>query len=262
MPELTLTTSAGPVTANYTERGSGPAVLLIHGGAGPQSMTGFADLLAERHSVRVLTPVHPGFGGTARPEELTSTGQLAELYLNLLDALDLHDVTVVGNSLGGWIAAELALTQSDRVAALVLIGAVGIEVPDHPPVDFFNLTLPEVFERSFFDPTNFAVDPAAMPPEQAAVMAAGRAALAVYGGTTMTDPGLRARLSAITLPTLVVWGEADGIVDSEYGRAYAAAIPGAEFTLLPETGHLPQLETPDQLLPVISDFVQASARLS
>jgi pimeloyl-ACP methyl ester carboxylesterase len=75
----------------------------------------------------------------------------------------------------------------------------------------------------------------------------------------MTDPGLLTRLAQMALPVLVVWGEADRMFDQEYGRAYAAAIPGAEFVLLRSTGHLPQMETPDQLLPVVWDFASNNA---
>jgi pimeloyl-ACP methyl ester carboxylesterase len=94
---------------------------------------------------------------------------------------------------------------------------------------------------------------------QQAGMAANRAALRVYGGARMADPALRGRLGAIACPTLVVWGEADRIVDPDYGRAYAAAIPGARFELLTGTGHLPQLETPDQLMRAVWDFAEAPA---
>ena len=88
-------------------------------------------------------------------------------------------------------------------------------------------------------------------------MAGNRVTLEVYGGRAMTDPTLAARLGAVTTPALVVWGEADRIADPEFGRAYAAAIPGAEFTLLPETGHMPQIETPDALAEVVRAFAGA-----
>src|SRR5580658_1633882 len=99
----------GPVEVSVAEYGSGQPFLLLHGGAGPQSVTGFAEKFAAAHQVRVLAPTHPGFGGIARPEALASIARLAALYQGLLDQLDLHDVTVIGNSIGGWIAAEIAL---------------------------------------------------------------------------------------------------------------------------------------------------------
>jgi pimeloyl-ACP methyl ester carboxylesterase len=88
-------------------------------------------------------------------------------------------------------------------------------------------------------------------------MAGNRAALLVYAGTAMADPGLRDRLAAIAMPALVVWGAADRMISVEHGRAYAGAIPGAQFRLIAHAGHLPQLETPGELLGVLRDFTAA-----
>jgi pimeloyl-ACP methyl ester carboxylesterase len=250
----------GPVEVTVAEYGSGQTFLLLHGGAGPASVTGFADLLAATHDVCVLVPTHPGFGGTPRPEALGSIPGLAALYNTLLDQLDLQDVTVIGNSIGGWITAEIALRKSPRVSGIVLIDAVGIEVPGHPVADFFSLTMDQVAQFSYHNPDRFRIDPAAMPAAQRAAMAGNRAALALYGGEpSMIDRTLRARLGAVTLPTLVLWGDSDQIVDPDYGRAYAAAIPSARFQLLIDTGHVPQIETPQQLLKAIWDFASAHA---
>jgi pimeloyl-ACP methyl ester carboxylesterase len=248
-----------PVSA--TELGSGHPFLLLHGGGGPQTVTGFGDLLAAQRHAHVITPTHPGFGGTPRPDTFTTIGQLARLYIALLDRLGIDDVTVVGNSIGGWIAAEMALLDSARISSIVLVDAVGIEVPGHPVVDFFGLSFPELAQRSYYQPDKFLIDPSAMPPQQQAVMAGNRAALAAYAGdTSMMDRTLRGRLSAAAVPIRVIWGESDRIADPEYGRAFADAIPNAEFVLLTETGHLPQLETPERLVPVVWDFADAHAR--
>jgi pimeloyl-ACP methyl ester carboxylesterase len=250
---------AGPLDVTADDRGEGRPFQLLHGGGGPQTVAGFAELLATHAPARVITPIHPGFGGTPRPDGLTSMAGLAALYRELLDRLGLQDVTVIGNSIGGWIAAELALLGSARISGLVLVDAVGIEVEGHPVTDIFALSLDELAQLSYHDPAAFRIDPATMTEAQQAGMAANRAALQVYGGARMGDPALRGRLGAIACPTLVVWGEADRIADPDYGRAYAATIPGARFELLPGTGHLPQLETPDQLLRAVWDFAEAPA---
>jgi pimeloyl-ACP methyl ester carboxylesterase len=209
----------------------------------------------------VITPIHPGFGGTARPDAFTTIGQLAQLYVALLDRLDLDDVTVVGNSIGGWIAAEMALLDTTRISSVVLVDAVGIEVPGHPVVDFFTLTFPEIAQRSYYEPGKFLIDPSAMTPQQQAVLAGNRAALSAYAGdTSMMDPTLRERLSAAAVPIRVIWGDHDRIADPEYGRAYAGAIPGADFVLLTETGHMPQLESPKRLVPAVWEFADAHTR--
>jgi len=238
---------------NLTEYGAGRPILLLHGGGGPQTVEPFGARLADELGVRVVVPTHPGFGGTARPDDLTTIAGLAREYAGLLDELELTDVTVIGNSIGGWIAAELALLQSPRVSALVIVDGVGIEVAGHPVADFFSLTFPEIAQLSYHDPERFRIDPTALPPEAQAVLAGNRAALAVYA-EKMVDPSLRERLSDIAVPTLVVWGDADRIADPDYGRAYAAAVPGARFELLPQTGHLPQLESPELLIDAVQRF--------
>jgi pimeloyl-ACP methyl ester carboxylesterase len=247
------------VALTVDQQGAGQPVLLLHGGGGPQSVSAFAQLLASSRPARVITPVHPGFGGTPRPDTLSTVGGLADLYARLLDALDLRDVIVVGNSVGGWIAAELALRAPDRIATVVLVDAAGLEVPGHPVADIFPLTPAELSRLSFYDPDAFRIDPAAMTDEQRRVQAGNRAALAVYAGESMSDPGLQARLAGLSRPVLVVWGEADQIVDLDYGRAYAAAIPAAQFRVLPEAGHLPQLEAPAALVEAVWDFAAGRA---
>lgn len=249
--------SRGPVDVTVSERGQGHPVLLLHGGGGPLTVTAWADRLAELRPARVLTPTHPGFAGTGRPSDLTSIRGLAVTYVGLLEFLDLQDVTVVGNSIGGWIVAEMALLGSARVSSYVLVDAVGIEVPGHPVADFFSLTPAEVAQRSYADPVRYGIDPATLPPEARAAMAGNRAALEVYGGRSMADPGLADRLGAVRAPVLVVWGEADRIGDPDFGRAYARAIPGATFRMLPGAGHLPQIETPDALSDVVWGFADA-----
>jgi pimeloyl-ACP methyl ester carboxylesterase len=167
----------------------------------------------------------------------------------MLDELQLEDVTVIGNSVGGWIAAEMALLESPRISRLVLLDAVGIEVGGHPVADVAGLSVPEIQALSFHDPAPFRVDFATMPDTQKAIMAANAAALAVYAGSpAMADPSLLNRLGGIAIPTLVLWGDSDQIVDPAYGQAYAAAIAGVRFEVLSATGHMPQMETPDLVL--------------
>jgi pimeloyl-ACP methyl ester carboxylesterase len=251
----TLSTPSGDLPVTVTDSGTGGRpVLLLHGGAGPDSVTGFGELLAARFPFRVLSPVYPGFAGTPRPGWLDSTGKLAGVCAGLLEELDLTGVIVAGNSIGGWVAAELALAAPERVGRLVLIDPAGLDSADHPIADFFSLTPDQVAELSWANPEGHRIDPAAMPEAQRAILAGNREALAAYGGRSMADPGLAARLGGIPAPTLVVWGEADRIVTPAYGKEYAAAIPGAKFMVLPGAGHLPQLETPETVLALFSEL--------
>lgn len=252
----------GPVDLVVSRRGAGRPVLVLHGGAGPQSVDGFAGRLADTGHANVVTPIHPGFGGTTRPATLVTVRGLAAVYVALLDQLDLTDVTVVGNSIGAWIAAEMALLGSARIARVVLVDGTGIDVPGHPVADVFSLTLDEVMQLSYHDPGAYRVDLSTFPPAARDIAAANRAALSVYSGASGVDPTLLGRLADLDLATLVVWGESDQIVDPDYGRAYAAAIPGAQFQLLAAAGHLPHIEAPQQLLAAISSFTESHAAWS
>jgi pimeloyl-ACP methyl ester carboxylesterase len=247
----------GPVEISMTARGEGHPVLLLHGGGGPATVTPWADQFATARHARIYTPIHPGFNGTPRPEGLSSVAGLAAVYTELLAHLDLRDVTVVGNSIGGWIAAEMAVLASDRVSSYVLVDAVGILVAEHPVADFFNLTPAEIAQRSYHNPETYGIDPTKLPDDLRKVLAANRQTLAVYSGQAMSDSTLATRLGGVRTPTLVVWGKADRIGDPEFGRAFAAAIPGATFVLLENAGHMPQIETPQALIDVVWDFADA-----
>ncbi len=268
MTSTTTTLTAGglgsvPVTFTDSGAGSGRPVLLLHGGAGPFSVAGFGELLSSTEPARVITPVHPGFDGTPRPEQLASIPSLAAVYAQLLRDLGLTDVCVIGNSIGGWIAAELALAESAapdrRVSSVVLVDAAGLQMDAAPVPDFFSLSLDQVFDLSYFSPDKFRIDPATLPEERKAAQAGNRATLLAYAGTAMGDPTLAGRLPAISIPTLVIWGGADRMIPSEHGHAYADAIPGARFRLITHAGHLPQLETPAELLAAVWDFAGSRA---
>jgi len=234
---------------------AGTGVLLLHGGAGPRSVAGLAAALSEH--AYVVTPVHPGFDGTPRVPWLDSAADLADAYLDLLEELGLNGVMVIGNSIGGWIASEMALRDiHGRVKSVVLLNATGIR-PDNPAqvTDIRTLPLAAVSRLSFHNPA-FRPDPAALSDEQRATMAANQQAMAAYAGEEFFfAPKLRRRLHRVTVPVLVAWGEEDGIFPAEYGRAYAAAFPNGHYQPIAEAGHFPQIEQPGAVLGAIGDFV-------
>ena len=238
-----LKTPNGTVELTVQHRDRTRTFLLLHGGGGVATMAGFADLLAERTRSRVLLPTHPGFGGTPKPGELATVADLARTYVTLLDELDLTNVTVLGNSFGGWVAAEIALLGSPRISGAVLVDAIGIDVDDHPVTDVRGLTPAELRKLSWHDPSK-----APQPTATSAGPSPDVLALIGYTGPAMSDPTLAGRLGRMNVPVHVVWGASDGIVEPAYGKAFAAAIPRSTFTLLPDSGHLPQVETPEDLL--------------
>jgi len=235
----------------FDDRGSGPAVLVLHGGGGPQTVAGFVEALSAR--ARVIAPVHPGFAGTPRPDAFDSIEQLADAYAALLDRLELVDVLVVGFSIGGWIANALALRAPPRLRGLVLVNGAGIVVDGEPCADVFSLTPAQLSALSLHDPARFGIDPSRLTDEQKAGMAANMRTLAVYGrARDMGDPALRARLAEVRVPVLVVWGESDRVVTPAYGRAVAASFPQARLEVLAECGHMPQIEQPARLLELVA----------
>lgn len=242
--------SAGLVEVTVQDHDRTRPFLLLHGGGGVPTMAGFADLLAERTHSRVLLPTHPGFGGTPKAEGLTGVTELARTYVAMLEQFDLADVTVIGNSFGGWLAAEIALQGNPRVSGAVIIDGVGIEVDGHPMTDISGLSPTEIQAYSFHDPSKAPTPPSAGGTGPSPDLKA----LIGYTGPAMSDPTLQQRLGTLDLPVHVLWGESDRIVDPGYGKAYAAAIPMATFTLLPRAGHLPQLETPEALLGALLDL--------
>ena len=255
-PQTRIETFADGLTVRIDERGSGRPLLVLHGGGGPQSVSGFAAAVSEH--AHVLSPIHPGFAGEPRPEWFNSIDDLALTYLELLERLDLHEVMVVGFSIGGWIASELAVRDTTHLGSIVLVDAVGIQVEGHQIADVFPLTPGELSALSYHNPAAFRIDPATFRPDQVAAMAANFQALGVYGREPgMHDPKLRRRLGRVRIPALVVWGESDGVVDPDYGRAYAQSLPNARFKLIPEAGHVPQIEQPERLLTLVWEFADS-----
>ena len=227
-------------------RGSGPQLLLLHGGGGPQHHLPFFRKLTEHFDV--IAPIHPGFAGSAIPEHFDGMDDLVYLYLDLMDALDLREAIVMGMSMGGWAAAEMAVCNTSRMSKLILVDAVGMKTGGRDArdiADVFGLPQHEVTRLLFYDPAN-APDPATLTDEQLTEMAANRIALAMYTWEPyMHNPKLRYRLHRIQVPTLLIWGEADGLVPVSYAEAYRTLIPGAHLVVIPKAGHAPQAEQPD-----------------
>jgi pimeloyl-ACP methyl ester carboxylesterase len=234
------------------QQGEGRPVLLLHGGGGPPSMGSLPSALAE--DFEVIAPAHPGFAGTARPQWYTGIDDIALSYLRLLEQRDLRDVLVIGSSIGGWIASEMAVREHHRISGTVLLNAVGINVEGIELADFFSLTPQELIAHAFHDPTA-APDPTQLPQAARDIQAANAATLAVYAREPyMHDPKLRRRLALVPTPVTAIWGESDQIAPEPYGRAYAASFPKGRFEPIAQAGHLPHLEQPEQVLQAIRRF--------
>lgn len=239
----------------YVRKGRGPQMLVLHGGAGPVAGAPFMDRLAE--SFDVIAPVHPGFAGTAIPDRFDDIHDLKFLYLDFIDALGLEGAAMMGFSMGGWTAAEIAVMTTARFSRLILVDSVGIKTggrDDREIADVFALPAPELARITWHDPSR-GPDVAAMDDAALTALAGNRVALALYTWNPyMHNPKLAGLLHRIDIPTLVVWGASDGIVTPEYGEAFRARIPGARMVVIPEAGHAPQLERPDAFLDHVLAF--------
>jgi pimeloyl-ACP methyl ester carboxylesterase len=235
-----------------TEAGTGRPVLILHGGGGPFTVAGIAGHLAE--TMHTITPTHPGWNGTDRPAWFSGIDDLALAYLHYLEDNDLHDALVIGSSLGGWIASEMAVRDgAGLITGLILIDAAGIDVEGQPIRDFFALDARGVAKYAFHDADRFYVDPATVPAEQAARQKANMATMRVIAGN-MHDPKLLRRLARVEVPTLVIWGDSDGIVTPAYGAAYAAAFQNGRLEIVKDAGHLPQIEQPAATFALIDAY--------
>lgn len=240
--------------------------LVLHGGGGPKTVASLVGHLAT--GLRVSAPTHPGWEGTARPGSIASVADLAAGYLTRLLDHGERDVVLVGSSIGGWIALEMAVQAADDdryeglLGALVVIDGVGAVVEGEPIADFFSLDARGLAEIAWHDPERGFVDPAGLTDEQRAIQQANGATMAAIAGRGLSDPTLLGRLASVKVPTLVVWGKSDRIATPAYGRALSRAIPGALFAEIPEAGHLPHLESPGPTWAAIDPFLALSRHVA
>jgi pimeloyl-ACP methyl ester carboxylesterase len=239
--------------------GKGPPLLFLHGASGAGGWTPFHDRLAEEFDV--IAPSHPGFDGSDDPSWLDNVADLANFYLDFLQVLDLNAVHLVGLSLGGWIAAELAVRNTNRLASCTLMCAAGIHVVGVPQLDSFLLSPEERARRIFHDSAKAApVIERLLDPDSADVVMRNQESTArLIWQPRGYDPNLRKWLHRIDRPTLVLWGESDPLFPPAYAQAYAELIPGAKMVVLPECGHVPNAEQPDAAADAIIAFARSAA---
>ena len=240
------------------ERGHGRPLLFLHPGIGIEPDAPVLDRLAAR--ARVIAPTHPGFGRSEAPRSFDSVDDLAYFYLDLIDALALEHVAVVGVSFGGWVAAEIAIKSTARMSHLVLANPVGIKVGGREQrdiADIFAVTEADFLALAYCNAATGKRDYKAMP--DAAVIAASRnrEATARYAWSPyMHDPKLKGRLHRIRIPTLLLWGTHDRVLSEAYGRAYCAAIAGARFEPIERAGHFPHAEQPQDFADKVFAFIE------
>jgi pimeloyl-ACP methyl ester carboxylesterase len=240
--------------------GQGNPIVLLHGMRSLTAASRFPALLAAHGAV--LAPSCPGFGASPRPKGFDTIYDLVHLQRAVLDALPGDNITLVGLSFGGWLAAEVAAAGHPRLARLVLIDPVGIKISNRETADIldvFNRSPNEVRRAAWHDPDRFDPDFDDMEDDEIIRHARDWEALCLYAWHPyMYNPQLPRWLGRISVPTLVTWGASDGIVTPGYGRIFADLVPGARFEVVADAGHHPDIEQPDALVQRIAAFMGES----
>lgn len=258
----------GPHALEVLRRGAGSPLLLLHGINPISPSAPFLDRLAAQGEV--LAPSHPGFGGSPLPANFDTMYDLVHLYLGVLDAIPAGEVTLIGFSFGGWIAAEVAVIGHPKLKRLVLVDAVGVKLGGREERDIahlFNTAPDELDRRAWHDParrpkgsygvgwhTHIGEE---MSDDEMVSLARNWDSLCLYAWRPhLYNPQLKHWLHRVAVPTLVLWGESDRIVSPDYGRGYAGLIPGARCETIAAAGHHPELEQPQAFVDRLARFLR------
>jgi pimeloyl-ACP methyl ester carboxylesterase len=242
------------------EDGAGPSLLFLHGAGGAWRWLEFQERLAR--DFRVFFPSHPGHGGSPPAEWIEHISDLAFHYLDLLDELGLERAHLVGATIGGWIAAELATMASHRLASLILIDPVGIRVDGWIYPFLFGMDIPQLVATFFHNPmAALALAPPDQSVETLALQHRQGAALArVAWNPHLYNPLLCRRLARIAVPTLLCWGAHDRLAPlAPCGETWAKEIPGARLRVFADSGHVPHLEEPSAVAEAVAEFCRPEA---
>jgi len=228
--------------------GAGAPLLYLHGASGAPAILPFMEKLAQRFDV--LVPEHPGYGKSDEPEWLENIHDMAYFYLDFLKQLALSNLTVVGSSMGGWIAMEMAVRDTSRLKALVLSSPVGVAAPGVRAADTF-LMSPEDLVRNLFHDQKLAQARLAQPEDIDVSLKNRHTTARLAWEPRYHDPFLPKWLHRIDVPVKLVWGREDRIVPVGLSQELKRLIPRAEIHILENCGHLPHVEKADEFVEIV-----------
>ncbi len=240
-PPITKHETRG-VSVRMMRAGSGPPMLFLHGAGGMPPWGAFTELLASKYDL--ILPEHPGFGDSDNPGFIRNVQDMAMYYLDFLDGFGLPKVHIVGVSLGGWIAAEIAVRNCARIASLSLLAPAGCRVKGVPSGDNF-IWNPEESARNLVYNQKFADAMLAAQPseeEMDRILTSRFMATRLGWEPRWFNPALEKWLHRVSVPTLVVWGAQDKLFPQAYAKPWGDNIPGAKIEIVPECGHLLHVE--------------------
>lgn len=268
MREELLATPIGKIQLFRGGNGTGPPLVYLHSAGGEGTNAALEDLAADHD---VFVPMFPGFSASEGIEQIDDIEDAAFHLLDVLDALELARPHVVGLSLGGWMAAELATRSPERVNRLVLCSAVGLFVEGAPIEQIFGRSPAELAELLYADLSRpmaqmmLAVSDQVSDVMRLAEVPMGlllplwqsMAATARIGWNPyLHNPKLPRRLRRVTAPTLVVAGSADRLLPPAHAEAYVSGIPGARLEIIEGAGHLVPVEQPAAFAGVVRAFLR------
>ena len=237
--------------------GRGKPLLLLYGEEALELEPPFLELLAADRELVIPSP--PGFGASERPDWVSNPDDIAYLYLELLDRLGLKGIAVLGCSLGGWIALEMATKDASAFSKMALVAPYGVMfgAQDQREIaDIWMLDPATLAKLKWFDHSKAERDYKSMAEEALTIVARNNESFArLCWEPYMHNPKLRHRLQRIGVPTLFIWGDNDGIVTPAYGRACAELVPGARLVTIPRAGHYPHIEQPTAALKHLRSFL-------
>ena len=243
--------------------GEGPSLLVLHGAGGNRGFTRWAERVAERYTV--WAPTHPGFGLSGDAEWMDGIDDLARFYLWFMDAAGLERPHVLGHSIGGWTAAEMATMSPGSIARLILVAPAGLKPETGEILDVFYYPPPQLVPMMVHDPKTVpewdALFGTPLTPQQQEIAVHNREMTArLTWKPYMHNPRLARFLPRITNPTLLLWGRQDRVVPVECGEQYRGLLPNAMLTVLETCGHLPPIEQPDAFARHVLGFLGDDAR--
>src|SRR4051812_30756505 len=238
--------------------GSGPPLVYLHSAGGEMDWTAFHNGLAQHFSV--IAPAHPGFALSEGLNQIDDIHDYAWHYVDLFNHFGLRGVPVVGFSLGGWIAVELAILRPELVGKLVMLNAAGLRVPGAPTAEWFIDDLIKLRELVFFSPNGkIALEIMPDKPDEIQLLMflrAREAAARVGWNPYLHDPKLPSHLHRVQCPTLLLWGRDDKLIPLAHGKFYADHIPGARLEVLSECGHMLPYEKTSEFVRLTRAFCQ------
>lgn len=238
--------------------GEGTPLLVLHGGEGTRGWLPVLQSLARRYTV--YFPSHPGYNASDRPGWLQSVPDMARYYLWLVESLGLQRIQVIGHSMGGWLAAEMAVSCHRVIDRLLLLDAAGLQPRAAPLLDFLAASPETIRELAFHDPSQVPGFQALFgtPPDAREMGVAARnletLRLLLRQPGYLHPPALEGLLPGLRVPTRIVWGRQDRIIPLECGVLYQRAIEGSQLFVIDDCGHRPHLERPDDFLQLALDF--------